>query len=130
MRMIMQNNNMKDAVEKIKMYIVDPFKLSLGCPKFFYSAEEIDEIARTIISCDEAGSFVASCVSIALLVHVLLYLSDVDSELVLGVCIETEKLFAHAWVETAGCIFDYRSEELTYKEIKRINIKNIEVTAA
>lgn len=85
----------------------------------------LEKIAKKILSEDSQGKLVSSCVSISILLHILLCIYNIDSYIVIGVCVNSGKTFSHAWVVSEKKEFNYRFDNFEYKEINRINLKEV-----
>lgn len=85
----------------------------------------LEDIAKKILIKDNQGELVSSCVSISILLHLLLCIYNIDSYIVIGICVNSGKTFSHAWVVSGEKEFNYRFDNFEYKEINRINLKEV-----
>lgn len=82
---------------------------------------KISRLIEKLKELDQDGAIVTSCLSIALLVHLLLSLNNINSELKIGVNLVNDvDIISHAWVESINKMFNEESEK--YYEITSINI--------
>ena len=83
--------------------------------------KKIIRLINELKELDSDGVIVTSCLSIALLVHLLLSLNNINSQLKIGVnLINDIDIISHAWVESMDKTFNEESEK--YFEITSINI--------
>ncbi|MGZ0051139.1 lasso peptide biosynthesis B2 protein [Brevibacillus gelatini] len=60
--------------------------------------KQLQKLGEHLIQLDEDDQLVATCVSVAVTMQVLLFCTGVEADLLIGVKKLDEKLFAHAWV--------------------------------
>lgn len=112
------------AIKSIAMCLV-PFIENTNISYKDFDFNILAKIAKKILTEDKQGELVSSCVSISILIHLLLCIYNIDSYIIIGVCVNSGKTFSHAWVVSDNKEYNYKFDNYEYKEINRINLKEV-----
>ncbi len=86
--------------------------------------KELHKLGEYLIRLDEDDHLVATCVSVAVTMQVLLFCTGVEADLLIGVKKIDEKLFAHAWVRLPnGEMIDPQNKYRDLKVTKVLRLK-------
>ncbi|MDH4424705.1 MULTISPECIES: lasso peptide biosynthesis B2 protein [Bacillus] len=98
-RNMFMNGDFKKSYQKLAVQMFPLYESAIRRKENSINQKQLKEIGEYLFELDEEEQVVATCVSVAATLQVILFCKGIQAELLIGVKKIDGKLFAHAWVK-------------------------------